>query len=220
MFAVHMKYTVEETVQKGYETTQIQLNLSIDDIKSRIESIVAPENISSNELSTQLWLKKNKNKRFIEWIILNRQCERFLYDLLNILLDNKTRADEYSKTFRCKLNQIHDIVKFRTSVSITNIFVSTEHSFGFHSNHFPLNSQYDLTNVFPHVSYFHSFFSLFSTSAFLSLALSSSWIATSNLINVPIKTFRGIGFRSGSQNSLRWQSYGNNYSINFTFCQR
>lgn len=129
----------------------MQLNLSIENIESHIESIMSSEKISSNELSTQLLEDKFKNKRFIEWIILNRQCERFLFDLLNILLDNKTRADKYLKTFCCTLNQIHDIVKFRTSVPITNIFVSTEYacSFRFHSNQFPLKSQYDPTNVFP-----------------------------------------------------------------------
>lgn len=67
-----------------------------------------------------------ENNNVNKSITLNRQCERFLHDLLNTLTDHHIHIERYLKHFRNQLNKIHEIVKFRTAIPITSIFVSIE----------------------------------------------------------------------------------------------
>lgn len=113
---------VEEILRNGCKTTSLQLNASLKDIKSRIASIIEPlieQTIQLNQITID-----SENAIVIKFIIFYRQCERFIYDLLNTLRDSQTQIDRYIQCFRNQLNEIHEIVKFRTVVPIKNIFVS------------------------------------------------------------------------------------------------
>lgn len=67
-----------------------------------------------------------ENNNVIKLITLNRQCERFLFDLLNTLVDHQIHIERCLKNFRSQLNKIHEIVKFRIAIPITSIFVSIQ----------------------------------------------------------------------------------------------
>lgn len=118
---VKLFFPVEQTVRNGYKTTKLQLSASLNEITNRIKALIEP-------LAT--WLEPDmlpqllEHNNAIESIRLNRQCERFLYDLLNTLSDHQMHIDRCLKSFRCQLNKIHEIVKFRTAIPITSIFVS------------------------------------------------------------------------------------------------
>ncbi|XP_031633398.1 cilia- and flagella-associated protein 206 [Contarinia nasturtii] len=110
---------IEKTVRNGYKTTKLQLNTSLKEISSRIETLMATlGKLPSFDMLPSLI----ENNNVIKSITLNRQCERFLYDLLNILDDHHIHIDRLLKNFRSQLNKIHEIVKFRTAIPITSIF--------------------------------------------------------------------------------------------------
>lgn len=112
---------VEKTVRNGYKTTKLQLCASLKEITDRIELLMAP---LGKRPSFDIIPSSIKNNNIIKSITLNRQCERFLYDLLNTLTDHQMHIDRCLKNFRSQLNRIHEIVKFRTAIPITSIFVS------------------------------------------------------------------------------------------------
>lgn len=113
---------VELTVRNGYKTTKMQLIASLKEITDRIELLMAPLGTQVSSLDMIPSLMENNN--LIKTIILHRQCERFLYDLLSTLVDQQMHIDRCLKNFRNQLNRIHEIVKFRTALPITSIFVS------------------------------------------------------------------------------------------------
>lgn len=114
-------FPVEQTVRNGYKTTKLQLNASLNEITNRIKALIEP---LSTWLALDMLPQLLEHNNAIESIILNRQCERFLHDLLNTLSDHQMHIDRCLKSFRCQLNKIHEIVKFRTAIPITSIFVS------------------------------------------------------------------------------------------------
>lgn len=121
LFLSHTCFSVEKTVRNGFKTTKLQLSTSLKEITGRIESLMRPmANISSAETLASLI----ENNNVIKSITLNRQCERFLYDLLNILTEHQIYIERYLKNYRSQLNKIHETVKFRTAIPITSIFVS------------------------------------------------------------------------------------------------
>lgn len=91
------------------------------EVNDRIDALVEPfaKLLKLNESSQQIECDK-----IIKAITLNRQCERYLRDLANTLADHQTYIESYLKNFRIQLNKIHEIVKFRTAIPITSIFVS------------------------------------------------------------------------------------------------
>lgn len=115
---------VEELLRNGHKTTKSQLNGSLKDIENQISKLL--ESIVVNE-ATPIQLNQfpinDENNIIIKLIIFHRQCERFIYDLLNTLTE--CNIDRYLKRFRNQLNEIHEIVKFRTAIPISNIFVSS-----------------------------------------------------------------------------------------------
>lgn len=111
---------VENTVRNGYKATKSQLNASLKQIASCIERLVGALGKQSIDRIPSLIEKNN----VIKAITLNRQCERFLYDLLNSLAEQQVHIDRHLKTYRSQLNKIHEIVKFRTAIPISSIFVS------------------------------------------------------------------------------------------------
>lgn len=112
---------VETTVRNGFKTTKLQLSISLKEVNDRIDALVEPfaKLLKLNESSQQIECDK-----IIKAITLNRQCERYLRDLANTLADHQTYIESYLKNFRIQLNKIHEIVKFRTAIPITSIFVS------------------------------------------------------------------------------------------------
>lgn len=102
----------------------MQLTASLKEIMSRIESLMAP---LTKLPSFDMFPEFIENENVIKSITLNRQCEHFLQDLLNLLSDHQMYIDRYLKNFRNQLNKIHEIVKFRTAIPITSIFVSKLH---------------------------------------------------------------------------------------------
>lgn len=120
-FINFFEFQVEKIVRNGYKTTKQQLTVSIKEIIDRTETLVKPlEKLLTLNMYAQLIESININKA----ITLNRQCERFLRDLLNTLADHQIYIESYLKNFRIQLNKIHEIVKFRTAIPITSIFVS------------------------------------------------------------------------------------------------
>ncbi|XP_055325490.1 cilia- and flagella-associated protein 206 [Sitodiplosis mosellana] len=110
---------LEKTVRSGYKTTKLQLCTSLKEITDRTELLMAPlGKLASFDMLSSLI----ENNNIIKSITLNRQCERFLYDLLNTLADHQKHIDRCLKNFRSQLNRIHEIVKFRTAIPITSIF--------------------------------------------------------------------------------------------------
>lgn len=65
-----------------------------------------------------------ENNNLIKKITLHWQCDRFLYDLLSTLVEHPIHKDRCLNNFRNQLNRVHEIVKFRTAIPITSIFVS------------------------------------------------------------------------------------------------
>lgn len=112
---------MEQTVRNGYKTTKLQLTASLNEITSRIKVLIEP---FSAWPSHGILPESIKYNNMIKLITLNRQCEHFLYDLSNTLSDLQIYIDRCLKNFRCQLNKIHEIVKFRTAIPITSIFVS------------------------------------------------------------------------------------------------
>lgn len=112
---------VEKTVRNGYKTTKLQLNQSLNEITSRIELLMNP---LAKVLSAETFPGLIENNNVIKSITLNRQCERFLYDLLNTLTEHQTHIERCLKNYRSQLNRIHETVKFRTAIPISSIFVS------------------------------------------------------------------------------------------------
>lgn len=112
---------VEKTVRNGYKTTKLQLGISLKEVNDRID-------ILSKPFSKLLKLNESphliESNKIIKAITLNRQCERYLRDLVNTLADHQVYIENYLKNFRIQLNKIHEIVKFRTAIPITSIFVS------------------------------------------------------------------------------------------------
>lgn len=116
-----LKNQVEKTIRNGYKTTQLQLSASLQEISSRIQSLMGPlGKLVAPDI--HCWLIENNNA--IKSITLYRQCERFLHDLLITLTDHQIYIDRCLKGFRSQLNKIHETVKFRTAIPITSIFVS------------------------------------------------------------------------------------------------
>lgn len=123
-FFVCVEMAVEKTVCNGYKTTKSQLAASLKEITKRIESLMASPPLASQPPSFDSLPNLIENNNVIMSITLNRQCERFLFDLLNILADHQQHIERCLKNFRSQLNKIHEIVKFRTAIPITSIFVS------------------------------------------------------------------------------------------------
>lgn len=115
------KYQVEKTVRNGYKTTKSQLTASLNEITSQITAMVEP---IAKQLSHEMLPQLIESNNAIKAITLYRQCERFLHDLLNTLSDQQIHIDRCLKNFRSQLHKIHEIVKFRTAIPITSIFVS------------------------------------------------------------------------------------------------
>lgn len=113
--------SVEKTVRNGYKTTKLQLSASLKEITDQIELLMVP---LGKRPTFDILPSSIENNYIIKSITLNRQCERFLYDLLNTLTDHQMHIDRCLKNFRSQLNRIHEIVKFRTAIPITSIFVS------------------------------------------------------------------------------------------------
>lgn len=149
MFAIVLfflcKFWVERTVRNGYKTTKSQLNASLNEMKSQIRTILEPmEKLPTHEMVRRLIVNKNAVKS----ITLNRQCERFLYDLLSTLSDQQLHIERCLKNFRSQLNKIHEIVKFRTAIPITSIFVSMNHICPFQRINFNRNNGLDENSNF------------------------------------------------------------------------
>lgn len=128
---------VEDVIRNGYKTTKAQLNISINKIKNRIDVTTKPllkhiDNIVAH-LSSSSWSQQQRfsfnliDSNIVKLITLYRQCERFIYDVLSTFMDNYVQIDRFLKKFRNQLNEIHEIVKFRTAIPITNVFVSIQY---------------------------------------------------------------------------------------------
>lgn len=100
--------------------------MSLKEITDRIDALTKP---FSKLLSLNVSTERIGSNNIAKAITLNRQCERFLYDLMRILLDHQMYIERCLKNFRSQLNKIHEIVKFRTAIPITSIFVSTHIKF-------------------------------------------------------------------------------------------
>lgn len=109
------------------------MNISLKEITDRINTLTKPfaQLLKSRPSPVQLM----ENGNIIKSIALNRQCERFLHDLLNALADQQVYVERYLKNFRNQLNKIHEIVKFRTAIPISSIFVSTPRNNNNNRNH-------------------------------------------------------------------------------------
>lgn len=125
-FCFFIRIQVEKTVRHGYKTTKLHLSASVTEILNRIESLMAP--LGKLTIFDML-PNPYENNNIIETIILYRQCERFLHDLLNTLVAHQLHIDRCLKSFRSQLNKIHEIVIFRTAIPITSIFVSISTGF-------------------------------------------------------------------------------------------
>lgn len=115
---------VEELLRNGHKTTKLQLNGSLKEIENQISKLI--ESIVVNgatPIQFNQFPINAENNIIIKLIIFHRQCECFIYDLLNTLTE--CNIDRYLKRFRNQLNEIHEIVKFRTAIPISNIFVSS-----------------------------------------------------------------------------------------------
>lgn len=114
---------VEEILHSGYKATKTQLNISLDQIQqpicelTKIQEKFVSLGANGTFVATEVECLK-------DILIMYRQCERFLMDLLTSTSEEKNNIDRLLKSFRNQLDCIHDILKCRIAVPMSNIFVS------------------------------------------------------------------------------------------------
>lgn len=119
-----MFFAVEEVVRAGLNATKTQLTISLTKIKKHIGLLIKLLMKCDQSESAGYFPCNTKREYTTRVLILYRQCERFIIDLLNTVIDSHKIVERFLRSFRHCLNDIHEIVKFRTAVPIENIFVS------------------------------------------------------------------------------------------------
>lgn len=127
---IYLKFSVEQVLQSGFTTTRAQLNISVNELRSRLNllSTVLTNCISVADHEIKLDTKYNSMdpvifSKLVKVSILFRQHEVFVLSLTKSLTETKSVIDSSLKAFQDKLRHIHELVKFRTAIPTDRIFV-------------------------------------------------------------------------------------------------
>lgn len=117
-------------IQSGYTTTRSQLNISVNEIRSRLDLLSTVLSNCITVTDNEIKLDKQFHlmdpvifSKLVKITILFRQHEIYVLSLIKSLVDAKSVIDSSLKTFQDKLQNIHELVKFRTAIPADNIFV-------------------------------------------------------------------------------------------------
>lgn len=127
----NFKFLVEQVILTGFTTTRSQLNISVNELRSRL-------NLLSTVLSNCITVNDNEIKldtqfdsmdpsifsKLVKISILFHQHDNYVVSLTKSLLEAKAVIiDPSVKAFQDKLRHIHELVKFRTAIPTDKIFV-------------------------------------------------------------------------------------------------
>lgn len=76
-----------------------------------------------NEIKNNV-INETEIDRLKDLLIMYRQCEQFIIELLRNTCEQKHDIDRLLKSFRNQLNCIHEVLKCRIAVPMATIFVS------------------------------------------------------------------------------------------------
>ncbi|XP_037028228.1 cilia- and flagella-associated protein 206 [Bradysia coprophila] len=125
-FYVEDKIDVEQTLHSGFTTTRSQLNISLNELRSRLDllSTVLANciNVTDDAIQFDNSMDPAIFSKLVKILILFRQHDIYVTSLTKSLVDAKTVIDASLKTFQDQLRRIHELVKFRTAIPTDKIF--------------------------------------------------------------------------------------------------
>lgn len=117
-------------IQSGFTTTRSQLNISVNELRSRLNLLSTVLSNCITVTDNEIKLDKQYNSmdpvifsKFVKISILFRQHEIYVINLTKSLAESKSVNDSSLKAFQDKLHHIHELVKFRTAIPTDKIFV-------------------------------------------------------------------------------------------------
>lgn len=117
-------------IQSGFTTTRSQLNISVNELRSRLNLLSTVLSNCITVTDNEIKLDKQYNSmdpvifsKLVKISILFRQHEIYVINLTKSLAESKSVIDTSLKAFQDKLLHIHELVKFRTAIPTDKIFV-------------------------------------------------------------------------------------------------
>ncbi|KAJ6640303.1 Cilia- and flagella-associated protein 206 [Pseudolycoriella hygida] len=128
-FYAEEKIDVEQLVHSGFTTTRSQLNISVNELRSRLDLLSTVLSNCIKVCDNEIKLDKHFNSmdpvvfsKLVKALIMFRQHEGYVDSLSKSLGEVKSVIDTSVKAFHDKLQHIHELVKFRTAIPTDKIF--------------------------------------------------------------------------------------------------